>query len=184
MTTTQVLDQSSNSETTPSSVGPVVSGDQAIAQIFQAGISGTLQAVAAAVTCMQGAKTLRPHISIYSVVDGNLSQLLGEAAANTRNIAWPSRVTFTSGIPQVSGERYAIVVAYPGARSSDRFRWWGKATSSDETQACLTGVLSGNSWLWSTQSGVCDFQTYVLESSSSEPAPDITRGDGIVPGQG
>jgi hypothetical protein len=183
--TTQVLDQSSNSGAVASSAGPEVNGNQAIAQTFQAGISGVLRAVALAVTCKQGAKTLRPRISVHAVVDGKLSQSLGDVTASTRNIAWPAQVTFASGIPQVSGERYAIVVTYPDARSSDRFRWSGSATNNDETQTSLTGVASEGGWSWSSQSGACDFQTYVSDSSSTdESLGPIVRGDGVVPGQG
>jgi hypothetical protein len=177
MTTTQTLDQYSNASSTPSSDGPIVTGKQMLAQTFQAGVSGALEAVAVSVTCTKGAASLRPRVSIYSVVDGAPAQLLGEISVGTKNVAWSTRLPLSPAVPQVAGTTYAIVVSYPSASSTDRFRWSG-TSSSDPAQPCLLG----DSARWSGLGNVCDFQTFVsLSALGGSDGEVIVRGDGVLP---
>jgi hypothetical protein len=162
---TQGLDQYSVSGTTPSTGGTSVGGKQMIAQTYVAGVSGNLDKVAISVTCTKGAASLRPRVSIYSVVDGKPGQSLGSTIAPTRDVPLSSPVAFSGSSPQVSGSRYAIVVSYPDATSQDGFRWSGAAASSDTSATCQVGTPSGGGVTWSSQPVVCDFQTYVSVSS-------------------
>jgi hypothetical protein len=110
---TAQLDQSF---TTPSDLSAGLYGLPVFeAQSYTAGITGTLQGVALDITAVN--PTLRARVQIRSMtaagVPSNTS--LGEARANPGNLSLDTIIAFSTAIPQVAGQQYAILVDYPEA---------------------------------------------------------------------
>ena len=113
-TTTPQLDQSF---TTGDDLSDGLYGRPALmAQSYTAGISGTLQGVAIDVTAID--VTLVARIQIETIGAGGVPSnvVLGQARApRGGDLALTTVIPFSTAIPQVAGQRYAILVDYPEA---------------------------------------------------------------------
>lgn len=158
MTINSAPDQSSNSGATASTDGLTAPGNHQLAQLYRAGATGTLLAVRISVNYRGGPRTLRPRVSIHSVVDGKpASAALGDVTLSTKNIAWSEPVMFSSGVAQTAGDDYAIVVTYSAGQSGDSVRWTGIVSESETERRSL--ISNGGDW--AAQPITCDFQTFV-----------------------
>ena len=110
---TAQLDQSF---TSPSDLSDGLYGHPVLmAQSYTAGISGSLQGVAIDVTAIDPAKIARVQIEAISAGFPS-NTVLGQArASKSGDLDLNTVIPFTSAIPQVAGQRYAIVVDYPEA---------------------------------------------------------------------
>jgi len=163
---TAQLDQSF---TTPSDLSAGLYGlPVSEAQSYTAGISGTLQGVAIDVTAVD--PTLVARIRIETVSGGiPTNVVLGQArASGGGNLSVNTVIPFSTPIPQVAGQQYAILVDYPEAppfqdgiiETAD----WNGATGNAYPAGTLLSTFDGGATWQSFASEGFDvhFRTFVI----------------------
>jgi hypothetical protein len=159
------LDQSF---TTPSDLSAGLYGLPVFeAQSYTAGISGTLQGVAINVIAVN--PTLRARIQIETASGGvPTNVVLGTARANPGNLSINTVIPFSTPIPQVAGQQYAIVVDYPEAPPFEdgiiEAADWIGATGNAYAAGTLSSSFDGGAtWQSFAAEGFdCHFQTFVI----------------------
>ena len=160
------LDQSF---TTPSDLSAGLYGlPVAEAQSYTAGISGTLQGVAVDVTAVD--QTLVARIRIESVSGGiPTNVVLGQArASGGGNLSINTVIPFSTPIPQVAGQQYAILVDYPEAPPFhdgiiEAADWIGATGNAYPAGTLLSTFDGGATWQSYASEGFdVHFRTFVI----------------------
>jgi hypothetical protein len=160
------LDQSF---TTPSDLSAGLYGLPVFeAQSYTAGISGTLQGVAVDITAVD--QTLVARIQIRTVSGGiPTNVVLGTArASGGGNLSINTVIPFSTTIPQVAGQQYAILVDYPEAPpfedSNIEAADWNGATGNAYPAGTLLSTFDGGATWQSYASEGFDvhFRTFVI----------------------
>jgi hypothetical protein len=160
------LDQSF---TTPTDLSAGLYGPPgAEAQSYTAGISGTLQGVAIDVTARD--VTLVARIRIESVSGGiPTNVVLGQARASRGgDLSINTVIPFSTPIPQVAGQQYAILVDYPEAPPFvdgifETADWNGATGNAYPAGTLLSSFDNGATWQSFASNGFdVHFQTFVI----------------------
>lgn len=160
------LDQSF---TTPSDLSAGLYGLPVFeAQSYTAGINGTLQGVAVDVTAVD--PTLIARIQIRTVSGGiPTNVVLGQArASGGGNLSINTVIPFSTPIPQVAGQQYAILVDYPEAPPFEDNIFetadWNGATGNAYPAGTLLSTFDGGATWQSFASEGFDvhFRTFVI----------------------
>jgi hypothetical protein len=138
------------------------------AQSYTAGLSGTLQGVAIDVTAIDVTQVAR--IQIEAIVGGVPSNVvLGSArAASGGDLAITTVIPFSTSIPQVAGQQYAILVDYPDAPSfvngiENTASWNGSDGNLYPAGTLLSTFDGGTTWQSFASDGFdLHFQTFVI----------------------
>ena len=155
--------------TTPSNLSAGLYGlPAAEAQTYTAGISGTLQGVAIDVTALD--TTLVARIRIESVSGGiPTNVVLGQARASRGgDLSLSTVIPFSTAIPQVAGQQYAILVDYPEAPPFHdgiiEVADWNGATDNAYPAGTLVSSFDGGATWQSFASDGFDvhFRTFVI----------------------
>jgi hypothetical protein len=163
---TAQLDQSF---TTPSDLSAGLYGIPFLeAQSYTAGISGTLQGVAINVTAVD--PTVVARIRIESVSGGiPTNVVLGTArASGGGNLSINTVIPFSTPIPQVAGQQYAIVVDYPEAppfedSNIEAADWNGATGNAYPAGTLLSSSNGGTTWQSFASEGFdVHFRTFVI----------------------
>jgi hypothetical protein len=161
--------QVDQSFTTPGGLSAGLYGLPAFeAQSYTAGITGTLQAVALDITAVD--PTLRARIQIRAMtaagVPSNTS--LGETRANPGNLSLDTAIPFSTAIPQVAGQQYAILVDYPEAPPFhdgiiEAADWNGAPDNAYAAGTLLSTFDGGTTWQSFAGEGFdVHFRTFVI----------------------
>jgi hypothetical protein len=137
------------------------------AQSYTAGITGTLQGVAIDVTAIDVTQVAR--VQIEAVVNGVPSNVvLGSArAASGGDLSINTVIPFSTPIPQVAGQQYAILVDYPDAPMfvngiQNTASWNGSAGNLYPAGTMLSTFDGGTTWQsFASQGFDLHFQTFV-----------------------
>jgi hypothetical protein len=160
------LDQSF---TTPSDLSAGLYGLPVFeAQSYTAGISGTLQGVAVEITAVN--QTVVARIQIRTVSGGiPTNVVLGQArASGGGNLSINTVIPFSTPIPQVAGQQYAILVDYPeappfqdgGIEAAD---WIGATGNAYPAGTLLSSFDGGTTWQSYAAEGFdVHFRTFVI----------------------
>ncbi len=160
------LDQSF---TTPTDLSAGLYGlPAAEAQSYTAGISGTLQGVAIDVTALD--TTLVARIRIESVSGGiPTNVVLGQARASRGgDLSLNTVIPFSTAIPQVAGQQYAILVDYPEAPPFhdgiiEVADWNGATGNAYPAGTLLSSFDGGATWQsFATDGFDVHFRTFVI----------------------
>ena len=163
---TAQLDQSF---TTPSDLSAGLYGLPVFeAQSYTAGITGTLQGVALNITAVD--PTLRARIQIRSMTAAGVpsNTTLGETRANPGNLSLATVIPFSTSIPQVAGQQYAILVDYPEAppfedASIEAADWIGATGNAYPAGTLMSTFDNGATWQSFAAEGFdVHFRTFVL----------------------
>ena len=163
---TELLDQSF---TTPSDLSAGLFGlPVSEAQSYTAGITGTLQGVAIDVTAVD--QTLVARIRIETVSSGiPTNVVLGTArASGGGNLSINTVIPFSTPIPQVAGQQYAILVDYPEAPPFEdnilETADWNGATGNAYPAGTLLSTFDGGATWQSFAAEGFDvhFRTFVI----------------------
>jgi hypothetical protein len=155
--------------TTPSNLSAGLYGlPAAEAQTYTAGISGRLQGVAIDVTALD--TTLVARIRIESVSGGiPTNVVLGQARASRGgDLSLNTVIPFSTAIPQVAGQQYAILVDYPEAPPFHdgiiEVADWNGATDNAYPAGTLVSSFDGGATWQSFASDGFDvhFRTFVI----------------------
>lgn len=138
------------------------------AQSYTAGISGTLQGVAIDVSVIDPSQVAR--IQIEAIVNGIPSNVvLGQArAASGGDLAITTVIPFSTAIPQVAGQQYAILVDYPDAppfvNGIENTASWNGSDGNLYPAGTLFSTFNGGTTWQSFASNGFDlhFQTFVI----------------------
>lgn len=138
-----------------------------MAQTYTAGITGTLQGVAIDVTSFT---TFVARIQVETVTGGVPSNVvLGEASASTSgDLSINTVIPFTTSIPQVAGQEYAIVVDYPDAPAfvngqASAGSWNGSDGNLYPAGTLVSTFNDGGTWTsFQSQGFDVHFQTFVI----------------------
>jgi hypothetical protein len=139
-----------------------------MAQSYTAGITGTLQGVAIDVSALD--PTLVARIQIEAIAGGVPSNIvLGQArAAKAGDLSINTVIPFSTSIPQVAGQQYAILVDYPEAPPfvngiENTASWNGSDGDLYPAGTMFSTFDNGATWT-SYQSNGFDlhFQTFVI----------------------
>jgi hypothetical protein len=138
-----------------------------MAQSFTAGISGTLQGVAIDVTAID--PSLVARIQIEAIAGGVPSNVvLGQARAASGDLAVTTVIPFSTAIPQVAGQQYAILVDYPEAPPfvdgiENTASWNGSDGNLYPGGTLLSTFDNGTTWQSFESDGFdLHFQTFVI----------------------
>jgi hypothetical protein len=139
-----------------------------MAQSYTAGISGTLQGVAIDVTAID--PTLVARIQIEAITNGIPNNVvLGQArAASGGDLAISTVIPFATAIPQVAGQKYAILVDYPEAPPfvdgiENTASWNGSDGNLYPAGTLLTTFDNGTTWQSFESDGFdLHFKTFVI----------------------
>ena len=152
-----------------------MSGFQSLAQVFTAGITGTLTGVVVNVSETSPAPKGDLVVSIESVTGSALSAVpsgtvLGQTTLRPRQVTnGANSVTFSPGIPSTSGTQYAIVLS--DAADPDNLQYLWSATDTANYQGGSGEYNRGSGWSVEppTANGPVDFllQTYVQTAMPS-----------------
>ena len=163
---TAQLDQSF---TTPSDLSAGLYGlPVSEAQSYTAGISGTLQGVAIDVTAVN--QTFVARIRIETVSGGiPTNVVLGQArASGGGNLSINTVIPFSTPIPQVAGQQYAILVDYPEAPPFEdgileTADWIGATGNAYPAGTLLSSFDGGATWQSFASEGFdVHFRTFVI----------------------
>ena len=162
---TAQLDQSF---TTPSDLSAGLYGLPVFeAQSYTAGITGTLQGVALNITAVN--PTLRARIQIRSITAAGIpsNTSLGETRANPGNLSLQTVIPFSTSIPQVAGQQYAILVDYPEAPPfqdgiTEAADWNGATGNAYPAGTLMFTFDGGATWESSAFGGDVHFRTFVI----------------------
>jgi hypothetical protein len=138
------------------------------AQSYTAGITGTLQGVAIDVTAIDVHQVAR--IQIEAIVGGVPSNVvLGTArAASGGDLAITTVIPFSTSIPQVAGQQYAILVDYPDAPPfvngiENTASWNGSDGNLYPAGTLFSTFDGGTTWQSFASDGIdLHFQTFVI----------------------
>jgi len=138
------------------------------AQSYTAGITGTLQGVAIDVTAVD--RTLVARIQIRTVSGGiPTNVILGQArAAAGGNLSLTTVIPFSTSIPQVAGQQYAILVDYPEAPPFEdaiieAADWNGATGNAYPAGTLLSSFDGGATWQSYASEGFdVHFRTFVI----------------------
>ena len=138
------------------------------AQSYTAGITGTLQGVAIDVSAID--PSLVARVRIEAIVGGQPSNVvLGEArAARGGDLSINTVIPFTTPIPQVAGQQYAILVNYPEAPPfvngiQNTASWNGSDGNLYPAGTLLSTFDNGATWQSFADEGFdLHFQTFVI----------------------
>ncbi len=152
----------------PGDLGAAVWGPQSLAQVFTAGITGSLTRVVINITETGPAPTGNLVVSIESVTGSGLSALpsdtvLGQTILSPSQVTNGSNsVTFSPGIASISGTQYAIVLS-DTTDQDGQYLWFGTDTANYQGGPSASNRGSGWSVESPTPQGAVDFifQTYV-----------------------
>lgn len=162
---TAVLDQSF---TSPGDLSDGLYAPPALmAQTYTAGITGTLQGVAIDVT---SDTTFVARIRVETVAGGVPSNtVLGETQASASgDLSIDTVIPFTTSIPQVAGQQYAIVVDYPAAppfvNGIENDGSWNGSDGNFYPAGTLCATFdNGTTWTsYATNGFDVHFQTFVI----------------------
>ncbi len=152
----------------PADLGAAVWGPQSLAQVFTAGVTGSLTGVVVNVAETSPTPVGNLVVSIESVTGSGLSAVpsdtvLGQTTLSpSQVINGQNSVTFSSGIPSISGTQYAIVLS-DTTDQDGQYLWDG--TDKANYQGGSSASNRGSGWLVEspTPNGAVDFvfQTYV-----------------------
>ena len=164
-TKTPVLDQSF---TTGNDLSDGLYGKPALmAQSYTAGVNGTLEGVAIDVTSFTNF-VARVQIEALTSSGVPSNVVLGTArAAASGNLSINTVIPFTTAIPQVAGQKYAILVDYPDApmfvnNAPVAGEWNGSDGNLYAAGTLLTSFNNGTTWTSSQSEGFdVHFQTFV-----------------------
>jgi hypothetical protein len=139
-----------------------------MAQSYTAGITGTLQGVTLDVSAID--PTLVALIKIEAIANGVPSNVvLGQARApKAGDLGFGDRVVFTTSIPQVAGQQYAILVNYPEAPTffdgiENTASWNGSDGDLYPAGTLLSTFDGGTTWQSFASDGFdVHFQTFVI----------------------
>jgi hypothetical protein len=160
------LDQSF---TSPSDLSDGLYGHPVLmAQSYTAGISGTLQGVSLDVSAID--TTLVARIQIETIVGGLPSNVvLGQTRApHAGDLALSTVIPFSTSIPQVAGQQYAIVVDYPEAPPfvngiENTASWNGSDGNFYHAGTDFSTFDGGTTWQsYQSQGFDLHFQTFVI----------------------
>jgi hypothetical protein len=152
----------------PGDLGAAVWGEQSLAQVFTAGITGSLTGIVVPVEETGPPPTGNLVVSIESVTGSGLSAVptdtvLGQTTLSPSQVNGANDVTFNPGIPSVSGTQYAIVLSDSVDDENGQYLWNG--TDSANYQGGSGAYNRGSGWAVEppTAHGAVDFvfQTYV-----------------------
>lgn len=152
----------------PGDLGAAVWGPQSLAQVFTAGITGSLTRVVVNVEETSPTPTGNLVVSIESVTGSGLSALpsdtvLGQTTLSPSQVTTGSiSVTFSPGIPSISGTQYAIVLS-DTTDQNGQYLWLGSDKANYQGGSGESNRGSGWSVESPTANGPVDFvfQTYV-----------------------
>jgi hypothetical protein len=138
------------------------------AQSYTAGITGTLQGVAIDVSAIDPSQVAR--IQIEAIAGGVPSNVvLGSArAASGGDLAITTVIPFTTAIPQVAGQQYAILVDYPDAPPffngiENTASWNGSDGDLYPAGTLFSTFDGGTTWQSFASDGIdLHFQTFVI----------------------
>ena len=138
------------------------------AQSYTAGISGTLQGVAIDVSAIDVTQVAR--IQIEAIANGVPSNVvLGSArAASGGDLAITTVIPFSTAIPQVAGQQYAILVDYPDAPMfvngiENTASWNGSDGNLYPAGTAFSTFDGGTTWQSFASDGIdFHFQTFVI----------------------
>jgi hypothetical protein len=138
------------------------------AQSYTAGLTGTLQGVAIDVSAIDVTQVAR--IQIEAIVNGVPSNVvLGSArAASGGDLAITTVIPFSTAIPQVAGQQYAILVDYPDAPPfvngiENTASWNGSDGNLYPAGTLLSTFDGGTTWQSFASDGFdLHFQTFVI----------------------
>jgi hypothetical protein len=138
------------------------------AQSYTAGITGTLQGVAIDVTAIDVTQVAR--LQIEAIVGGVPSNVvLGSArAASGGDLAITTVIPFSTAIPQVAGQQYAILVDYPDAppfvdNIENTASWNGSDGNLYPAGTLFSTFDGGTTWQSFASDGFdLHFQTFVV----------------------
>lgn len=154
-----VLDQSL---TSPHNGGAAINeGFSPVAQIFTAGLSGTLEGVNLYIT----SQSIYPlHVAIRGVTAGAPdSTVLGDTTLSLSGVSLNYLITFPQTIPIFAGAQYAIAVDYAGAPPPGPYQsqgtWEGAFGTTDYYPAGYMIAFNGQNWVGG--SGDLLFRTFV-----------------------
>jgi hypothetical protein len=160
------LDQSF---TTPSDLSAGLYGLPVFeAQSYTAGISGTLQGVAVDITAVN--PTVVARIQIRTVSGGiPTNVVLGQArASGGGNLSINTVIPFSTAIPQVAGQQYAILVDYPEAPPFEdgiieAADWIGATGNAYPAGTLMSSFDGGATWQSFAAEGFdVHFRTFVI----------------------
>lgn len=155
-----VLDQSNDAPV--GGGGNINEGNRLLAQTYTAGITGTLAAVTVDVGFPQASFPL--HVAIRTVVGGLPTDvILGEVTLSTTASDFLSLIPFPSGIEQLAGTEYAIVLDYPAAPPAgvgQVVAFWSLATGNPYAGGMIV-ALGGPNGLSTYPEFDFRFQTFV-----------------------
>jgi hypothetical protein len=139
-----------------------------VAQIYTAGVSGTLAAVNVNVTSNAGFPL---RVSVRSVVDGlPTTTVLGEVLLSEGSAPLSLAVRFGDSIAQIAGEQYALVVDYPTQPSpAGLVNFWSGASDDVYAGGVAAASVDGVNWIVENASVDLHFRTFV----NPVPAPDV-----------
>jgi hypothetical protein len=164
---TAVRDQSF---TTPGDLSDGLYGHPVLmAQSYTAGVSGTLQGVAIDVGPTFDV-TQVARVQIEAIVNGQPSNVvLGQArAASGGDLSINTVIPFSTSIPQVAGQQYAILVDYPDAPPfmngiENTSSWNGSDGNFYAAGTMFSTFDNGTTWTNYTSQGFdLHFQTFVI----------------------
>jgi hypothetical protein len=164
-TTTQ-LDQSF---TSPDGLSDGLYGKPVLmGQSYTAGISGTLQGVSLDVTALDVTQVARIQIEAIGSNGLPTNVVLGSArAAKGGDLTLNTVIPFSTPIPQVAGQKYAIIVDYPEAAPfvdgiQNTASWNGANGNAYPAGTLLSSFDNGANWKsYETDGFDVHFQTYV-----------------------
>lgn len=138
-----------------------------VAQSYTAGITGTLQGVAVDVT---GRSSYVARIQVKAVADGvPAGPVLGQArASKSGDLSVDTVIPFSSPIPQVAGQQYAILVDYPEAPAfydgiPEAADWNGATGNAYPAGTLLYSWDDGATWeSYESEGADVHFQTFVV----------------------
>lgn len=139
-----------------------------MAQSYTASVSGTLQGVSLDVTAMDVTKVAR--IQIEAISNGVPSNVvLGQArAAAGGDLSLNTVIPFTTAIPQVAGQQYAILVDYPEAAPfvdgiQNTASWNGAGDNAYTAGTLYSTFDNGTTWKsYETDGFDVHFKTFVV----------------------
>ena len=139
-----------------------------MAQSYTAGVSGTLQGVTLDVTAIDPTKLARIQIEAVTAAGLPSNTVLGQARASSGgNLDLNTVIPFTTAIPQIAGQRYAIIVDYPEAPTfmdgiQNTASWNGSDGNAYAAGTLLSSFDNGAHWQSYESNGFdVHFRTFV-----------------------
>jgi hypothetical protein len=138
------------------------------AQSYTAGITGTLQGVALNITAVNPTLSARIQIRAITAAGVPSNTTLGQTRANPGNLSLSTVIPFSTAIPQVAGQQYAILVDYPEAPPFEdgiieAADWNGATGNAYAGGTLMSSFDNGATWQSFAADGFdVHFRTFVL----------------------